>query len=262
MDATKPTILFIPGAWFHPSTYDSFISHLQKLSFPTVYASYPSLDPSHPATADAANDTETVLKGSLLPLIENEGKDVVVVMHSYGGLPGSSAARGLSKAQRSGEGKKGGVVGLIHISGFVLPGGASVADGQGGELPAWVKQNEPSSGLTMPDNPLAILSADIDPAIAMENASRLVPHALLAFKSPAPAPAWADSGFEDRLAYLVCTEDQAIPKFGQEAMMQATGLNWAVREMMGSHNSPFLKKTDEAVEAVDAFVGGFLKLGA
>lgn len=142
MDATKPTILFIPGAWFHPSTYDSFISHLQKLSFPTVYASYPSLDPSHPATADAANDTETVLKGSLLPLIENEGKDVVVVMHSYGGLPGSSAARGLSKAQRSGEGKKGGVVGLIHISGFVLPGGASVADGQGGELPAWVKQNE------------------------------------------------------------------------------------------------------------------------
>ena len=142
MPATKPTILVLPGAWLNPSTYDAFISHLQHLSFPTAYASYPSLDPANPATADAANDTEAVLKGSLLPLVADEGKDVVIVMHSYGGVPGSSAARGLGKAQRSGEGKSGGVVGLIHVSGFVLPGGASVADGQGGNLPGWVKQNE------------------------------------------------------------------------------------------------------------------------
>lgn len=142
MSATKPTILVLPGAWLNPSTYDAFISRLKHLSFPTAYASYPSLDPSNPATADAANDTVAVLEGSLLPLIADEGKDVVIVMHSYGGVPGSSAARGLSKAQRSQEGKSGGVVGLIHISGFVLPGGASVADGQGGKLPGWVKENE------------------------------------------------------------------------------------------------------------------------
>lgn len=113
----------------------------------------------------------------------------------------------------------------------------------------------------MPDDPLAMLSADIDPVLAEGNASRLVPHALLAFKSPAPAPAWTGTGFEDRLAYLVCTEDQAIPKFGQEAMMQGTGVEWAVREIVGSHTSPFLKKMEEAAGAVDAFVDGFLKLG-
>lgn len=113
----------------------------------------------------------------------------------------------------------------------------------------------------MPANPLAILSADIDPPVAAANASRLVPHALLAFKSPAPAPAWTGPGFEQRLAYLVCTEDEAIPKFGQEAMMQGTGVEWAVREMAGSHNAPFLKKAEEAAGAVDAFVEGFLKLG-
>lgn len=149
MVATKPTILLIPGAWFQTSTYDLFISHLQQLSFPTAYATYPSLNPSQPATADAAHDTETVLRESLLPLIENEGKEVVIVMHSYGGVPGSSAARGLGKVQRVGEGKKGGVVGLIYVSGFVLPGGASVADGQGGQLPAWVKQNEVRSSFQL-----------------------------------------------------------------------------------------------------------------
>ena len=114
----------------------------------------------------------------------------------------------------------------------------------------------------MPDDPLAVLSADIDPSLAKENASKLVPHALLAFKSPAPAPAWTGPGFEGRLAYLVCTEDQAIPKFGQEAMMQGTGVDWAVKEMVGSHNSPFLKKMEEAAGAVAAFVEGFLKLGS
>lgn len=113
----------------------------------------------------------------------------------------------------------------------------------------------------MPDDPLTILSADVDPIVAKENASQLVPHALLAFKSPAPVPAWTDPGFEGRLAYLVCTDDLAIPRFGQEAMMQGTGMDWVVREIVGSHNAPFLKKTEEAVGAVDAFVGEFLKLG-
>lgn len=162
MAVTKPTILFIPGAWCSPSTYDAFLSRLRHLSFPTAYASYPSLNPSHPATADAATDTETVLKRSLLPLIDDEGKDVVIVMHSYGGVPGSSAARGLSKAQRRGEGKPGGVVGLIHVSGFVLPGGASVADGQGGTLPGWVKENEvcsPRLSCSSAPQPLLPLSA-------------------------------------------------------------------------------------------------------
>ena len=112
----------------------------------------------------------------------------------------------------------------------------------------------------MPDDPLTILSADIDPIVAKENAAQLIPHALLAFKSPAPAPAWAEPGFEGRLAYLVCTEDQAILEFAQEAMMQGTGKDWVVREMVGSHNVAFLKKIDEAAAAVDAFVDGFLKL--
>lgn len=119
---------------------------------------------------------------------------------------------------------------------------------------------KPSPGLTLPDNPIAIFSADLDPAVTKETTARLVPHALLAFKSPAPVPAWTDPGFEGRLAYLVCTEDQAIPKFGQEAMMQGTGMDWNVKEIVGSHNSPFMKKTQEAVKAVEELVEQFLAL--
>ena len=142
MAMTKPTILLIPGAWFHPSTYDNFLALLQERSFPTAYGSYPSLNASDPMNTDAISDTNYVLSHSLLPLVETEGKDVIVLMHSYGGVPGSGAAKGLGKGQRKEQGKKGGVVGLIYISGFVLPEGASVADGQGGQLPECVMQDE------------------------------------------------------------------------------------------------------------------------
>lgn len=90
----------------------------------------------------------------------------------------------------------------------------------------------------------------------------LVPHATKAFTSPSPAPAWTEPGFEGRMAYLVCTEDRAIPKFGQEAMMEGTGISWITRELNGSHNSPFLKMTDEAADIVDQFVMRFLGLAA
>ena len=39
-------------------------------------------------------------------------------------------------------------------------------------------------------------------------------------------------------------------------------MEWVIREMAGSHNYPFLKKTEEAAEAVDAFVTEFLKLAS
>ena len=38
-------------------------------------------------------------------------------------------------------------------------------------------------------------------------------------------------------------------------------MDWVVREMGGIHNSPFLKKAEEAAGAVDEFVDGLLRFG-
>lgn len=138
----KPTILLVPGAWFPPSAYNAFSQAVRNAGYPTECASYPSLNPEDPMHADAAADTSSILRNYLIPLINIAEKDVVIVMHSYGGIPGSGAATGLGKATRKQEGRKGGVVGLVHSSGFVLPEGLSCADGQGGSLPAWIKEND------------------------------------------------------------------------------------------------------------------------
>ena len=141
MTTSKPTLLFIPGAWFKSSLYDRFLSLLRESSYPTICGSYPSLGPVDPNTATALADRDFILEQHLLPLLE-EGKDVIVLMHSYGGIPGGAAARDLGKVQIPHDGRRGAVLGLIYIAGFVLPHGASLADAQGGQLPGWVKQNE------------------------------------------------------------------------------------------------------------------------
>lgn len=138
----KPTILLVPGAWFPSSAYDAFEQAVRHAGYPTKSAPYPSLNPKDPAHADAANDTSFIVKNYLTPLVDIEGRDVVIFMHSYGGIPGSGAATGWSKETRKKEGQKGGVIGLVHSSGFVLPEGLSCADGQGGALPPWVREND------------------------------------------------------------------------------------------------------------------------
>ena len=147
MSTTKPTILFVPGAWIQPPMYSPFLNVLHGAGYPVQVVTYPSLDPTNPSTADVAADSASIRNETLLPLVA-EGKEVVIVMHSYGGMPGSVAATGLGIVERQASREAGGVVGLVFLSGFVLAEGASVADGQGGALPAWVSEDNVRSVLS------------------------------------------------------------------------------------------------------------------
>lgn len=51
---------------------------------------------------------------------------MVLLMHSYGGSPGNGSAVGLSKKERERDEKKGGVVGLVHVSACVAKEGQKV----------------------------------------------------------------------------------------------------------------------------------------
>lgn len=135
---SKPTIVLLPGAWLPPAAYAEFILELDHAGFPTRVATYPSLDPINPSAADCAADTAYIIDGTISPLIERDGKDIVLLMHSYASMPGISAARGFSKPQRVRENKKGGVIGLVCFSAFLVPEGVSCAGAQGDSLPSWI----------------------------------------------------------------------------------------------------------------------------
>lgn len=132
-----PIIVLVPGAWLSHSFYEPFLRTINLAGYSTHYARYPSLDPSSHFKVTCETDTEA-LASSIRPLVEHEGKDIVLVMHSYAGMPGAAAATGLAKSQRVKEGKSGGIVGLVFIAAFVVPEGMSCSGLQGGNLPSWI----------------------------------------------------------------------------------------------------------------------------
>ncbi|KAJ5247775.1 hypothetical protein N7468_002758 [Penicillium chermesinum] len=243
------TILFVPGAWITLAAYEPFLQTLSGAGYDTRFAAYPSLDPKDPTAQDVEADTKAIAS-TLKPLVEEEGKDVLIILHSYAGMPGAAAATRLSKTQRAKEGKAGGVMGLVFIGAFVVPEGLSCAGLQGGNLPLWILLDNPSPNLNLPDDPVGNFAADVEPELAKLLVSEIKPHSSLAFTAPQPHPAWADEEFKGRLAFIVTANDPAVPKEAQYGMMAGSQKEWIVKEIACSHCAPFLNRKDETLALI------------
>lgn len=132
----KPTIVLVPGAWHKPSIYSSVIAFLSRYAYPTVALPLPSVGAT-PPNADFTEDI-VAIRECLVRLVALEEKDVVLVVHSYSGMPGAEAPKGLGKNERQKNGLRGGVLRLVFIAAYVLPEGIQpVSDGT--QILEWVK---------------------------------------------------------------------------------------------------------------------------
>lgn len=136
MSIPKPTLIFVPGAWHGPEAFTPVTSLLSASGYTCTGVALPSVD-SHPAQPDFTADVSAIR--SAIEAAADAEQDVFVVMHSYGGIPGTEATKGLSKSDRRGEGKRGGVAGLVYICAFALERGKSLHSTlpEGGL--AWIK---------------------------------------------------------------------------------------------------------------------------
>lgn len=124
---TNPTIAIISGASTVPELYAPLQSAFETKGYPTVVTEPPSITSADATTVTLDTDVEYVRLSVLAPLLA-EGKDVVLLLHSYGGAYGAAAAQGLSKTQRLGNGEKGGVVGIVYAASFVVEPGQNALE--------------------------------------------------------------------------------------------------------------------------------------
>ena len=120
-----PTFVLVPGAWAPPEQYSTLISYLSSSGYNTVIEANPSFNSSDPDATSVSGDASSVRNNLILPLI-NQGNEVIVAMHSYGGFVGSTAGDGLSTAEIEAAGGSGGIIGLIFIAAFVAQENQSV----------------------------------------------------------------------------------------------------------------------------------------
>lgn len=138
------SLVLAAGAFSDPEkAFDRLTPYLNNMHlFSSInIAHIPSSNPSDPANATSAKDAEAIRNHTFLPLIEEQGKDVIFFAHSYGGLCGGAAARGLSKQDRVQRGQAGGLIGLIYLVGNIVPANNSLIDTVGGQFPPYIKQD-------------------------------------------------------------------------------------------------------------------------
>jgi pimeloyl-ACP methyl ester carboxylesterase len=129
----KPTIVLVHGAWLTPDCWSLVTSQLKEYGYPFQAIQLPSAGGDLATTVedDAAHIRMTTSE------LAATGKDVILVLHSYGGIPGTESAKGLLKKDREAEQKTGGIISMVYVTAFLLPLGASLGSFLG-DMPPWV----------------------------------------------------------------------------------------------------------------------------
>lgn len=231
----KPTILLLQGTFQLPEVYYAFAKLIEARGFPVIQPTYPSLtgqdqpDFTQKTLADDVHVVENILE-----TLVNDGKTVVVVMHSYGGLVGAEAVpEELTRSNRSARGLSGGVARFFYFASFVMMKGQSIATAVGDS-----PDHDHWDGRFKIRDPLRLLYQDLPPDEAAYWSDKLVEqsNAVKETRMERCAYTYIPS------TYVVCTNDQAVPPQVQEIFAQGAG---ATIERLDSGHSAMLTKPNE-----------------
>jgi pimeloyl-ACP methyl ester carboxylesterase len=214
------TVMLVHGGWHRPTCWAKLEPELQALGYDTRSPALPSSG-EHP-TAGMHEDAAVLAEE--LASIE---VPVVLLGHSYGGIPVTEAAAGA-----------GNVAHLIYLAAYMPDQGESMYTLHG------VPDPDDTSGLfPLTDDPRNSLYADLSDAEAEQAMSELVQQTLLSFAEKVHAAAWRDIPS----TYIVTEQDKDLPTALQERMAaQAT----EVRRIASAH-SPFLSQPRQLAALID-----------
>ncbi|MFD0056938.1 alpha/beta fold hydrolase [Streptomyces sp. NPDC127168] len=202
-----PTLLLVHGAWHGGWCWDRLRVALDGEALRACTVDLPSAG----GRSGIAEDVHAIREA----LAEIDGP-VVVVAHSYGGIPVTQAIAGAHN-----------VVHVVYLAAFQLDVGESLFGFYGVPAP-------PPSDVTqaIPDDPITQFYADIPSSEAERAVERLLPQSTQSFTDAVERSGWR--GIPS--TYIVCENDQAFPAERQETLAVRSD---EIHRLASSH-SPFL----------------------
>ncbi|KAK8081123.1 hypothetical protein PG997_008941 [Apiospora hydei] len=255
--SAKPTIVFGPGAWHMARCFDTIRAALQAQGWATEAVEYPSVveadkhaEALRTGDVDAKGlpglDADAAATRDVLRRLCDEGKEVVLVVHSYGGLVGANAlgapadcnapggsTQPASEVEKFGfkhrraAGQPGGVVMYVYLAAFVTPVGGSIYNMLGGNWLPWM----------LP----ATFYHDCAPEVQEQAVANLCLQSKQVFLDSVGYEPWND-GVE--CAFYFCDQDKALPPPIQVQLAAQLGPD-AVTYHANTSHSPFLSEVDE-----------------
>ncbi|KAJ0123622.1 hypothetical protein J7T55_012088 [Diaporthe amygdali] len=238
---SSTTFVFVPGAWHPASAIDPVAKPLSAAGYAVRGVDLPSVG-AEPPLDGFGPDVDAISK--VIAEEADKGQDVVLFMHSYGGVVGTEACRGLGGKDREAAGKKGGVIRLIYCTAFMVGEGVSLMDMLGNQPLPWFIISD-SETRVKPNTPEEIFYNDLSADEAKKSIDTLKHHSYKAFATKLTYPAYKHIP----TTYHLCKKDNAIPLFVQEKMVEdgrALGVTIETETFDASH-SPFLSLPNEVV---------------
>lgn len=247
----KPAVVVVPGAYHVPEHFEDLTAALQDLGHTVEAVRLPSTkckkDPGNGLELDAAKIENAIRK------FTESGQDVILHMHSYGGMAGSEAMHAFYERQRNaakaaGQGK---LRRAIFLAAFTPVPGENVLDcykGVRSEFPTSV--DEQTMIVTQLDSFSQYYTSTPRDLAEAANA-KLVPMAASVFLAPAQHCGWRDHPVP--ITYVLTGKDYGLHTVIQERLvkrMEAEGVDLTVRRMEKADHSPFLHEVDEYLEVI------------
>lgn len=256
--SVKPTLIFVPGAWHTPETWDMVLPLMEAQDYKCVKCSLPSVNSNPPKRID--DDIEVVREA--IQAETSQSNNVVLVVFSYGGTVGSSALKGLTQPKQkepgSNQGSPGRILGMVMLASFFVPTGCTFLAGLGGEFPPWWKPN-PETGLAdiTVDRAQLFYNTNLSPEDANHWAAKTGTHSAATFLQGGEHvyAGWMDVP----VWYLACSEDMAVPVEIQRMLIQGAkdaGANVKSREIKSGHGV-LLCKPRESAEFISEALAAF-----
>ncbi|WP_409467469.1 alpha/beta fold hydrolase [Streptomyces sp. HC307] len=209
---SRPTLLLVHGAWHGGWCWEKLASVLHADGWRTRAVDLPSAG----GRAGVQDDAQVVL-GEL----ERIEGPVVVVAHSYGGIPVSQAVA-----------QAGNVSQIVYLAAYQLDVGESLLGFHGAPVSPGPRDVE-----AVPDDPVGLFYGDVPRSEAEQAAARLVPQSTQSFRDALTRAGWHTIPS----TYIVCEDDRALPVQSQQTLAARSG---AVHRIKSSH-SPFLSMPGE-----------------
>ncbi|KAJ7673800.1 Alpha/beta hydrolase fold-1 [Mycena polygramma] len=202
---SQPTIVIIPGSFCVVSFYDAVIAGLRAAGYPVHGVELETV--GRRDKAPTMYDDATAV-ASVVSRLADEGKDVVLVPHSYGGLVACEASKGLAKSVREREGKSGGIVRIVFTTAVVGAEGQSLNDvfGDGAAGLDFLRVEGDYMAME-PVGSAAVNFSDLPAEEGIAWASKMPNHATASFTDKLTYAAYKDIP----VSYLFCEEDRCIP---------------------------------------------------
>ncbi|KAF3059711.1 hypothetical protein GL218_04595 [Daldinia childiae] len=211
---SNPTILIVGGSFAPPEIYDNIVDAIAAKGYDIKALHYPSVGlragPRPEKLPTMYDDAAFVAKE--ISKLADDGKDIVLVAHSYGGVPATESTKGLTKKERQSQGKRGGIVRLAYMTSLVPPVGRS-SRSLLAEIPSENRiefKNDEQGWMDYVDLPAAaalIISDLPDEKERVATVEKFQTHSSASFATELTHPGYKDLP----VSYLLCEEDAILP---------------------------------------------------